>query len=427
MHEALSHLFDYIRCGTSAFHAAAHTADLLEKAGFARLKLRDPWKLEEGGKYFVMPFATTVYAFTLGGRGVDGQVRLAGAHTDFPAIKIKPDPDINRHGILQLNTEVYGGPILNTWFDRPLSLAGRVALRRPGGGVESRLVDIRRPVLYLPNLAVHMNRGVNDEGKPVNNQKELLPFVMLNGDKPENHPFRTLLAQETGAEPDALLDWDLCVYNPAEPALVGWKEDFVSAPRLDDLSSCSALIHGLIADGGHDGLNMVCLFDNEEIGSRTKQGADSAMPRLILAKIFRAFSRDATEALSAAAEGCFMSADVAHAWHPNYPEVQDITNYPLAGGGFCLKSASNQSYAWDSDALAFAADLCLTADIPFQRFVKHANTKGGGTIGSILSSQLPMPAVDLGVGLLAMHSAQEMMAACDQDSLERFAKAYFGA
>ena len=427
MQEALKHLFDYVREGTSAFHVAAHTAKVLEQAGFERLSLRDDWQLRLGGKYYVMPFPTTVYAFTLAGRGVKGQVRLAGAHTDFPALKIKPDPDLNRRGYLQLNTEVYGGPILNTWFDRPLSLSGRVAVRKQGGGVESRLIDLKRPCLYLPNLAVHMNRGVNDQGKPINNQKELLPFVMLHGGKAEEHPFRALLAKEADVEPENLLDWDLCVYNPAEPVLVGWQEDFVSAPRLDDITSCAALIHGLIADGSHDGLNMVCLFDNEEIGSRSKQGADSSMPGLVLAKVFRAFGCDATQAYSAAAEGYFMSVDVAHAWHPNYPEVQDITNYPLAGDGFCLKSASNQSYAWDAEALAFAADLCLTEGIPYQRFAKHSNTKGGGTIGSILSSLVPMRTVDMGIGLLAMHSAQEMMAACDQESLERFAAAYFGA
>ena len=426
MTEALSHLFAYIENGTSAYHVVSHTEGVLQAAGFQRLSLRDAWKLETGGRYYVTPFPTTLYAFTIGEKGVDGQVRLAGAHTDFPAIKVKPDPDLNRRGLLQLNTEVYGGPILNTWFDRPLSLSGRVAVRKQGGGVNMIPVDLKRPCLYLPNLAVHMNRGVNEEGKPINNQKELLPFVMLTDEKPENHPFRALLAEEVQAESEEILDYDLCVYNPVKPALVGWKEDFVSAPRLDDISSCSALIHGLVEGGGNDGVSMVCLFDNEEVGSRSKQGADSAMPRLILAKLFRAFSRDATDALSAAAEGYFMSVDVAHAWHPNYPETQDITNYPLAGKGFCLKSASNQSYAWDAEALAFAADLCLTHGIPFQRFAKHSNTKGGGTIGSILSSQVPMRTVDMGIGLLAMHSAQEMMAKADQDALEGFAKAYFG-
>ena len=237
--------------------------------------------------------------------------------------------------------------------------------------------------------------------------------------------FGALLGQEIGVGPESILDWDLCLYNPAPPCLAGWKEEFVSAPRLDDLTSCAALIHGLCEGGRRDGLNLVCLFDNEEIGSRSKQGADSALPRLILEKIGRAFGMDAADMLSLASQGLMISADVAHAYHPNYPQVQDITNYPVLGGGFVLKSASNQSYAWDCGALAEAEALCRRKGIPYQRFAKHSNTKGGGTIGSILSSQVPAPTVDLGAGILAMHSACEMMAAADQQALEGFARAFF--
>ena len=425
MKDSLKHLFDFVENGVSPFHAVAWARRVLEENGFEELRLKDNWALEKGGRYFVIPFGTTLYAFTVGAvQGVTGGVRMAGAHTDTPVLKLKPHPEIIRHGYLQLNTEVYGGPILNTWFDRPLSLAGRVAVRG-GNGVEARLADLKRPCAYLPNLAVHMNRGINENGKPIQNQKELLPILMMTDLKEPENAFRDLLAGEIGAEPGDILDWDLCVYNPEKPKTVGWRDEFVASPRLDDLDSCAALIHGLASGGGRDGLNMVCLFDNEEVGSRSKQGADSEMPLLVLSKIFRAFGMDRTEALSHTADGLMISVDVAHAWHPNYPEVQDITNYPVPGGGFVFKSAANQSFAWDALALAEAEEICISAGIAFQRFAKHSDTKGGGTIGSIISSHLPMRTVDMGIGLLAMHSACEMQSKEDQESLERFAKAFF--
>ncbi len=425
MVDPIRHLFAYIENGTSPCHAVLWSREVLLRAGFQELKLRDQWKLEKGGKYFTVPFAATLYAFTVGEKGAEGPFRAAGAHVDTPVLRIKPAPELLRHGCLQLNTEVYGGPILNTWFDRPLSIAGQAAVKTAAGGVEVLPVDLKKPVAYLPNLAVHMNRGVNENGAPVDNQKELLPIVMMTGEKEAAGAFRALLGEAAGLDPDRILDWDLCLYNPASPALVGWKEEFISAPRLDDLTSCAALVHGLCQSGDGEGVNLVCLFDNEEIGSRSKQGADSALPRLILEKICHALGMDALTALSRASEGLMISVDVAHAYHPNYPQVQDITNFPVLGGGFVLKSASNQSYAWDCGALARAEALCQRRGIPFQRFAKHSNTKGGGTIGSILSSQLPVPTVDMGVGLLAMHSACEMMAAADQVSMERFAEAFF--
>ena len=341
MKDSLKHLFDFLEQGVSPFHAAAWAAKELKGAGFEELDLKKNWKLEKGGRYFVIPFGTTLYAFTVGGgKGVEGGVRGAGAHTDTPVLKVKPHPEMIRHGHLQLNTEVYGGPILNTWFDRPLSLAGRVALRREGGGAEARPVNIARPVLCLPNLAVHMNRGVNENGKPIQNQKELLPIVMMTDRKEPGDAFRELLAEELGVQSESILDWDLCLYNPEKPKTAGWKDEFVVSPRLDDLDSCAALVHGLIGGGTRDGLNLVCLFDNEEVGSRSKQGADSEMPLLILSKVCRAFGMDMTETLSLASEGLMLSADVAHAYHPNYPETQDITNYPVMGGGFIFKSAA---------------------------------------------------------------------------------------
>ena len=421
-------LFEYLKAGTSAFHVIAHTKKVLAEAGFTELKLKESWSLEKGGKYFCIPFDTTLYAFTIGADcDLANGIHIGGAHTDFPGIKIKPNPEIFAHGHMQLNTEVYGGPILNTFFDRPLSLSGKVVTRgeRYDKPV-SHLLDFKAPVVYLPNLAIHMNREVNDKGTPIDNQKHLLPMLgMVDEALNKDTKFVDLLADKLGVDANDILDYDLCMYAMDEPKLVGIKEDFISAPRLDDITSCAALIHGLVASSNTDRVNLVCLFDNEEVGSLSKQGADSTLASVIIQKIWQAFGKNAVDCMSDISDGMMISVDVAHAYHPNYPAPQDITNYPLMNKGFILKTASNQSYAWDPEILGALLDLCERNEIPVQRFVKQSNTKGGGTIASVISSHLPMRTADLGVGLLAMHSACEMMGIKDQVALTQFAKAFF--
>ena len=421
-------LFEYVIAGTSAFHVIDHSKKVLAEAGFTELKLKETWNLERGGRYFCVPFDTTLYAFTIGENcDLSNGIHIGGAHTDFPGIKIKPNPEIFAHGHMQLNTEVYGGPILNTFFDRPLSLAGKVVTRgeRYDKPV-SHLVDFKDPILYLPNLAIHMNREVNDKGVGIDNQRHLLPMLgMLDEVLNKDTKFVDLLAKKLGVDAKDILDYDLCIYNPEQPKLVGYTEEFISAPRLDDITSCSALIHGLIDNKNTDRVNLVCLFDNEEVGSLSKQGADSTLASVIIHKIWQAFGKNAVDCMADISDGLMISVDVAHAYHPNYPAPQDITNYPLMNKGFILKTASNQSYAWDPEILGALIDLCDREEIPVQRFVKQSNTKGGGTIASVISSHLPMRTADLGVGLLAMHSACEMMGYKDQIALEQFAKAFF--
>lgn len=421
-------LFEYVKAGTSAFHVIDHSKKVLSEAGFTELKLKDTWNLEHGGRYFCIPFDTTLYAFTIGNDcDLANGIHIGGAHTDFPGIKIKPNPEIFTHGHMQLNTEVYGGPILNTFFDRPLSLSGKVVTRgeRYDKPV-SHLIDFKDPILYLPNLAIHMNREVNDKGTPIDNQKHLLPMLgMLDEALNKDTKFTDLLADKLGVPAEDILDYDLCIYNPDEPKLVGIAEEFISAPRLDDITSCSALIHGLIDSSNTDRVNLVCLFDNEEVGSLSKQGADSTLASVVIHKIWQAFGKNSVDCMADISDGMMISVDVAHAYHPNYPAPQDITNYPLMNKGFILKTASNQSYAWDPEILGALLDLCSREEIPIQRFVKHSNTRGGGTIASVISSHLPMRTADLGVGLLAMHSSCEMMGYKDQIALERFAKAFF--
>lgn len=421
-------LFDYLNAGTSAFHVIEHTRSVLNAAGFEELKLKDQWNLSKGGRYFCVPFGTTLYAFTVGENcELSNGIHIGGAHTDFPTLKVKPNPEIFSHGYVQLNTEVYGGPILNTFFDRPLSLSGKVVTRGERyDQPKVHLLDFKRPVLYLPNLAIHMSRDVNEKGAPIDNQRHLLPMLgMINDTLNNETKFVDLLAAELNVDSKDILDYDLCIYPVETPTLVGISEEFISAPRLDDITSVSALIHGLIDSHNTDRVNLVCLFDNEEVGSLSKQGADSTLASVIIGKIWQAFGKNMTDCMADISDGLMISVDVAHAYHPNYPAPQDITNYPVLNGGFILKTASNQSYAWDPEILGALVDLCDRKQIPVQRFVKQSNTRGGGTIASVISSHLPMRTADLGVGLLAMHSACEMMGVKDQVALTQFAKAFF--
>lgn len=424
----ITQLFSYLENGTSAFHVVNHSKQVLLDAGFVELKLKDTWNLEKGGNYFCCPFDTTLYAFTIGKDcDLSNGIHIGGAHTDFPAIKVKPNPEIINHGYMQLNTEVYGGPILNTFFDRPLSLAGKVVTRgeRYDKPV-SHFIDFKRPALYLPNLAIHMNREINDKGAPIDNQKHLLPMLgTINDELNKDTTIMDLLAAELGIDAKDILDYDLCIYNLDQPKLVGITEEFISAPRLDDITSVCALIHGLIESDNTDRVNLVTLFDNEEIGSLSKQGADSSLPSIIIGKIWQAFGKNMIDCMADISDGLMISLDVAHAYHPNHPGTQDITNYPILNKGFILKTASNQSYTWDCEILGSLIALCEDKGIPYQRFAKHSNTKGGGTIGSIISSHLPMRTADIGVGLLAMHSSVEMMGVEDQVGFMKFTKAFF--
>ena len=424
----ISQLFEFLKSGTSAFHVTAHSKKVFTQAGFTELKLKEPWPLERGGRYFCCPFDATLYAFTIG-RDCDLSrgIHIGGAHTDFPAIKVKPKPEIFTQGYMQLNTELYGGPILSTFFDRSLSLAGKVVTR--GSSYDrpvSHLIDFQRPVACLPNLAIHMNRTANEKGTPVDNQKHLLPILgTLNDMLNKDSTLVKLLAEELDVNPSEILDYDLCLYNLEQPELAGITEEFLCAPRLDDITSVCALVHALAESQNPDRVNLVCLFDHEEIGSLSKQGADSFLPTVIIGKIWQAFGKSMIDCMADLSDGLMLSADVAHAYHPNYPAVQDVTNYPVINQGFVFKSASNQSYAWDCEALASMIALCEDRQIPYQRFAKHSNTKGGGTIASILSSHLPVRTIDTGAGILAMHSSREMMGVKDQIALSRFAKAFF--
>lgn len=414
-----------IREGTSPFHAVSVAEKRLREQGFESLSMKRPWQLERGGRYYVSVRESTLFAFTIGD-GWNGQegFRIAAAHTDFPGLRVKQHAEMIRGNYGQLNVEIYGGAILNTWLDRPLSASGRVALKsddvfRP----QTRLVDLKKPYFIIPNLAIHLNREVN-KGTELNRQKEMLPIAVVGKEQLTDNFFRKLLAEELEVEPEEILDYEMGLYNADQPQYVGIGEDLLSAPRIDNLSGVQAILTG-ITEGSRDGINVAAFFDHEEIGSRTKQGAGSTLLTMVLEKLFQGLDMDRLEYLQQMPESMLLSVDVGHAYHPNYGDKMDPTNQSPLNTGFCIKEASSQSYATDCRAVAIVEQICRQEEIPYTKFFNRSDGTGGSTLGSIASSFLPIPTVDVGVPLLAMHSSRELMGVKDIRALADMIRAYY--
>ena len=416
-------LIDFIDAAGSPYHVVEKCNELL-----GPVPLFEKKGMHEGQIYCFPLYHTGIVFVAIGKNVRKAPLRIACAHTDFPCLRIKPNPIIREHGYGKLNVEVYGGLIRNTWMDRPLSIAGAVALRgKHPFTPKLQLVDVRRPLMIVPNLAIHMNRKVN-EGVELKPQKDLLPLFFQNGDGDEDDTKKllVLLAEELGVSTEDILSYDLNAYPYERGCLLGCDNAFLSAPRLDNLSSVKACVDALHAWNG-EGIRIVALFDNEEVGSRTKQGAGSTALAILLERVCWKMGLDREEYLKKVMEGFCLSVDVAHALHPNAPEKADPTNQPVLCGGTVLKVAANQSYAGDPEAFAVIAGLCEREGIPYQVFTNHSDAAGGATLGSILSAQLPMRTMDIGVPILGMHSARETMGACDQFILTRLLTSFFSA
>ncbi len=421
-------LLNFIATSVSPFHTVTTSQRCLEANDFKELKLDEDWQLETGGRYFVKVYDSTLIAFVAHDNLRDG-MRIAAAHTDFPCLKIKPNAAVLQNYYGKLNVEVYGGMILNTWLDRPLSIAGKVVLRsedifKP----QSRLIDFSRAVVTIPNLAIHMDRKVN-EGKALNRQKEMLPLAFMadcgKDNKSDEDALLSLIADEIGCEARDILSYDLYVYQCEKGCYVGFNNEFISSPRLDNLTSVKACVEGIISDKRTSGLDVSVLFDNEEVGSRTKQGGASLVLNNVLTRIYAAFNHSVSQYLVDIHKSFMLSIDVAHALHPNYPEKNDITNKPILNRGFALKTAASQSYAGDAEAVAIVKSLCRQNKIAYQEYVNRSDIPGGSTLGSIASTLLPMRTMDIGIPILAMHSARETMGKNDQKSLEALVKVFF--
>lgn len=419
-------LLQLVEEGTSPFHVTASVERQLVKAGFTKLSMRHDWSLDNGGRYSVVHNDSSLIAFTVGKRLQFGDsFRIAAAHTDFPGLRVKPCPEIVKDGYRQLNVEVYGGAILNTWLDRPLSAAGRVVLRKDDiFHPEVRLVDFRKPFLTIPNLAIHINRDVN-KGVELNKQTDMLPVLGLEGEEKDEKFFLKHLACELKAEPEDILEYELGLYNTDTGALLGLSEEFISAPRLDNLTSVQAVVSGLISGERENGFNVGAFFDHEEIGSRTKQGAGSVLLPAVLERILLSYGRGREKFFESFSESMLLSVDVGHGLHPNKADKNDPTNKDILGKGICIKEASGQAYATDCEAVAVVQQICEAEGIPYQKFVNRSDGTSGGTLGSIASAFFPVKTVDVGVPLLAMHSSRELMGTEDQGSLVRAVKAFY--
>lgn len=409
--ECAKSLIDFIDKSPSSFHATKNVEEELINNGFKKIKLGDKWNLEKEGKYYIIKNNSAIIGFQIGkGEIEEDGFKIVGAHTDAPTFKIKPNPEITvENKYLKLNTEVYGGPIMSTWYDRPLSIAGRVSLKTKNPlKPKELLIDMEKPMLIIPNLAIHMNRSVND-GVKINPQTETLPLVSNINDKFEKENFLVkLIAEKLNVEIEDVLDFELFLYGIEKGSLLGFNEEFISIGRLDDLAMVHAGLNGLIDSKASKATNVLVCFDNEEVGSGTKQGAASPMLRTVLERIALSMNKSKEDYYRALSNSFIISADQAHALHPNYTDKQDPTSRPVINGGPAIKFAANQAYTTDSFSSAVYEGICKSINVPVQKFANRSDARGGSTIGPISSSQLDIASVDIGNPILSMHSIREL-------------------
>ncbi|MBU5591426.1 M18 family aminopeptidase [Clostridium sp. MSJ-4] len=404
-------LIDFIYESPTAFHAVSTVKSVLLGEGFNELKDSEKWMLEKGGKYFVTKNDSALIAFIVGKGALEQYgFKLIGAHTDSPSFRVKPSPEMTSENIyVRLNTEVYGGPILNTWLDRPLAIAGRVTLKGENPLFpDTKLVNVNKPILVIPNLAIHMNREVN-QGVELNRQKDMLPLLsLINENLEKDRYLLNTVASELSVAVEDILDFDLFLYEYEKGRVIGLNEEFISSPRLDDLSMVHAGIKALINAEVNMATNVMVCFDNEEVGSSTKQGADSNLLSDILERIVLSFNGGREDFFRALASSFMISADLAHAVHPNQGEKHDPINRPVINKGPVIKISANQSYTSDSNSIAVYEQICKNAGVPVQKFVNRSDLRGGSTIGPISSTHLHIRSVDMGTPILAMHSIREL-------------------
>ena len=413
----INRLLDFLNASPVNFLAAKNIASYLEQAGYRCLDPQMPiGEVKAGDKLYVTKNDSSVYAFHIGHKPLaDAGFRMICAHCDSPTFRIKPNAEMTcEGGIVKLNTEVYGGPIMSTWFDRPLTIAGRVIVRGDDAlSPKTLLLHVKRPLLQISNLAIHFNREVND-GVKLSKQKDMLPILgIVTSELERGNLLMNVVCGELNIRQEDILDFDLYLADATPACTFGVHDEFLSSGRLDDLSMCFAGLEAMIATETTDMTKVLAIFDNEETGSQTKQGAGSPFLSMMLKRIALAQS-GTEEAFYQAVERAFMiSADNAHAWHPNYSEKYDPTNHPVLGGGPVIKFNAAQKYASDAVSAAVFAEICREAGVPCQRFVNHSDVAGGSTLGNILASSIPLRGVDMGNAILAMHSCRETGSTAD--------------
>lgn len=414
-------LLDFIQNSPSCFHAINNIKGQLEKNGFSELKEDEVWKLEEGKKYFVIRNGSAIISFTVPCKNFQGFLMTA-SHSDSPSFKIKENPELKSEGIVSLNVEKYGGMLINPWFDRALSIAGRLIVSEKGRdfSFKSILVNFDRDLLMIPNLAIHMNRDAND-GHKVDVQQEIRPIISSN----EDFSFKKLLAKEAGVKEEEILSYDLYLYNRDKGSFWGEKKEFISSPKLDDLECAYTTLQGFLKavkeESGDGGRNVLihAVFDNEEVGSQSRQGAASTFLYDTLHRINESFGRSEQEYLVALAKSFLVSADNAHAVHPNYVSKADPVNKPGVNEGIVIKFNAAQKYTSDGVSAGVFKKICEKAKVPYQIFTNNSNIAGGSTLGNISTSQVSVLSVDIGLAQWAMHSPNESAGAKDVEYMEK--------
>lgn len=431
MKNLANELLEFINESPTAYHAVNTVKKMLYENGFKELKESEAWNLNKGDKCYVIKNDSAIIAFEIGSGEIEEEgFRLIGAHTDSPCFKVKPAPEmLVENKYIKLNTEVYGGPILNTWFDRPLSLAGRVTLKgdTPFNPV-TKLININKLLLVIPNLAIHMNRNVN-EGYAINKQKDTLPLLGFINENLEGNKERIgileIIKSQLKVEKEDILDFDLFLYEHEKGCLLGLNEELISASRLDDLWMVFSGVKALLESKQNKATKVMVCVDNEEIGSLTSQGANSSLLKNILERITLSLGKNKEEFFRAIANSIMISADLAHAVHPNQSEKHDPTNRPVLGSGPVIKMAASGSYSTDSYASAIFQSLCKEADVPCQKFVNRSDVRGGTTIGPIVSADLSIPVIDMGAAIIGMHSIRELASVKDNEYTIRVFRKFF--
>ena len=419
-YEITEKLLDFIRKSPVSFQAAEEMKKRIEENGYQYLSEKEYWNLEKGGKYVVMRNHSALIAFSVPEKDTM-RFHIMASHSDSPSFKIKENPEIRvENTYTKLNVEGYGGMLMAPWFDRPLSVAGRVILRNDGK-LEERLVNVDRDLVMIPSLAIHMNREAN-KGLSYNPQKDLLPLLGCGSEK---KALMDIIAEELNVEREDILTHDLFLYNRMPGTIWGADREFVSSARLDDLQCAFASMEGMLRGLKQDSIAVHCVLDNEEVGSATKQGAASTFLKDTLRRINDGLGRSYEEYLMTLADSFMISADNAHALHPNYADKADPVNHPVINGGIVIKYNANQKYCTDAVSAAMLRGICERAGVNCQIFVNRSDIPGGSTLGNISNTQVPMNTVDIGLPQLAMHSPYETAGVKDTWSLIKAAEEFF--
>jgi len=414
-------LLNFMAASPTAVHAADEAARRLKKAGFKQVKEESAWKLKPGDKFFVVRRMSSLIAGVVGKSPAQHGFRIAGAHTDVPGLRLKPKAMYAKEGYLQLGVEVYGGPILATWLDRDLTLAGRLIIRERAGKLREKAVALERPICRIPNLAIHLNRKVNDDGLKVDKQKHLPPIIGLGDtDVLEQQHLLAMLADAVKVRPSAIVDFRLDLVDTQAPAVGGVDEEFVFARGVDNLVSCYAAVKALIdCKGKCDATRIIALFDNEECGSNTERGAASTFLDVVLERLAMTGKNPRENLQRALSRSLLVSADGAHAVHPNYADRHEPKHKPVLNGGPVIKVNANERYATTVATQTYLQECADIAGVPVQHYVQRSDLPCGSTIGPISATRLGLATVDVGAPMLSMHSIRETTGAGDTDMLAK--------